>query len=54
MKYGNEGMDCKKYFLLFLGKVWLAALAALLGGRELSLFFGHSRRLLFVFRFLFK
>lgn len=32
MKYGNEGMDCKKYFLLFLGKVWLAALAALLGG----------------------
>lgn len=32
MKYGNEGMDCKKYFLLFLGKVWFAALAALLGG----------------------
>lgn len=32
MKYGNEGMDCKKYFLLFLGKVWIAALAAVLGG----------------------
>lgn len=32
MKYGNEGMDCKKYFLLFLGKVWLAALAAVVGG----------------------
>lgn len=32
MKYGNEGMDCKKYVLLFLGKVWIAALAAVLGG----------------------
>lgn len=32
MKYGNEGMDCKKYFLLFLGKAWLAALAAVVGG----------------------
>lgn len=32
MKYGNEGMDCKKYFLLFLGRVWLAALAAVVGG----------------------
>lgn len=32
MKYGSEGMDCKKYFLLFLGRVWLAALAAVVGG----------------------
>lgn len=32
MKYGNEGMDCKKYVLLFLGKAWIAALAAVLGG----------------------
>ncbi len=32
MKYGNEGMDCKKYFLLFLGKAWLAVLAAVVGG----------------------
>ncbi len=31
MKFGNEGMDCKKYFLLFLGKLWIAALAAVLG-----------------------
>lgn len=32
MKYGNEGMDCKKYFLLFLQKVWIALLAAVIGG----------------------
>lgn len=32
MKYGNEGMDCKKYVLLFLGKAWIAALAVVLGG----------------------
>lgn len=25
-------MDCKKYFLLFLGKVWLAVFAAIVGG----------------------
>lgn len=36
MKNGNEGMDCKKYLLLFLGKIWLVMLAtaagAFLGG----------------------
>ncbi|MCM1174248.1 MAG: hypothetical protein NC341_04265 [Blautia sp.] len=31
VKYGNEGMDCKKYFLLFLRKAWAALLAALIG-----------------------
>lgn len=31
VKYGNEGMDCKKYFLLFLQKVWFAALIAVIG-----------------------
>ncbi|MBD5458702.1 MAG: hypothetical protein HDR27_09060 [Lachnospiraceae bacterium] len=31
VKYGNEGMDCKKYFLLFLQKVWLVALTAVIG-----------------------
>ncbi len=31
VKYGNEGMDCKKYFLLFLQKFWLAVLAAVIG-----------------------
>lgn len=31
VKYGNEGMDCKKYFLLFLQKAWVAALAAVIG-----------------------
>lgn len=31
VKYGNEGMDCKKYFLLFLQKVWLVLLAAVIG-----------------------
>lgn len=31
MKYGNEGLDCKKYFLLFLGKVWIVILAAAAG-----------------------
>lgn len=31
VKYGNEGMDCKKYFLLFLQKAWFAALAAVIG-----------------------
>jgi len=31
VKYGNEGMDCKKYFLLFLQKAWLAVLAAVIG-----------------------
>lgn len=31
VKYGNEGMDCKKYFLLFLQKAWLALLAAVIG-----------------------
>lgn len=31
MKYGNEGMDCKKYFLLFLQKAWLVVLAAVIG-----------------------
>ena len=32
MKYGNEGMDCKKYILLLLQKIWIAVLAALVGG----------------------
>lgn len=31
VKYGNEGMDCKKYFLLFLRKAWFAVLAAVIG-----------------------
>ncbi|MCM1146111.1 MAG: hypothetical protein NC321_11440 [Clostridium sp.] len=31
MKYGNEGMDCKKYVLLFLGKIRLVILAAAAG-----------------------
>lgn len=31
MKYANEGMDCKKYFLLFLQKLWVAVLAAVIG-----------------------
>ena len=31
VKYGNEGMDCKKYFLLFLQKAWVAVLAAVIG-----------------------
>lgn len=31
VKYGNEGMDCKKYFLLFLQKFWIAVLAAVIG-----------------------
>ncbi|MCM1154028.1 MAG: hypothetical protein NC314_02630 [Roseburia sp.] len=31
MKYANEGMDCKKYMLLFLQKAWIAVLAALAG-----------------------
>ena len=31
MKYGNEGMDCKKYFLLFLQKFWIVVLAAIIG-----------------------
>lgn len=31
VKYGNEGMDCKKYFLLFLQKVWLVLFAAVIG-----------------------
>lgn len=31
VKYGNEGMDCKKYFLLFLQKVWLVLLVAVIG-----------------------
>lgn len=31
MKYANEGMDCKKYVLLFLQKLWIAVLAAVIG-----------------------
>lgn len=31
MKYGNEGMDCKKYFILFLKKVPIVILAAIIG-----------------------
>ncbi len=31
MKNGNEGIDCKKYLLLFLGKLWLVVLAAVAG-----------------------
>ncbi|MCM1385984.1 MAG: hypothetical protein NC231_01540 [Bacillus sp. (in: Bacteria)] len=31
MKYGNEGMDCKKYVLLFLGKIRFVILAAVMG-----------------------
>lgn len=31
MKYANEGMDCKKYVLLFLQKAWIAVLAAIVG-----------------------
>ena len=31
MKYANEGMDCKKLFILFLQKFWIAVLAAVLG-----------------------
>lgn len=31
MKYANEGMDCKKLFILFLQKFWVVLLAAVLG-----------------------
>ena len=31
MKYGNEGMDCKKFLLLFLGKIRVVILAAIMG-----------------------
>ncbi|MCM1264390.1 MAG: hypothetical protein NC313_16890 [Butyrivibrio sp.] len=31
MKYADEGMDCKKLLLLFLGKIWVVVLAAVLG-----------------------
>lgn len=31
MKYANEGMDCKKILLLFLQKIWVAVLAAVIG-----------------------
>ena len=31
MKYGNEGMDCKKFLLLFLGKIRVVILAAIIG-----------------------
>lgn len=31
MKYASEGMDCKKMLLLFLGKLWVVLLAAVLG-----------------------
>lgn len=31
MKYADEGMDCKKILLIFLMKIWIAALAAALG-----------------------
>ena len=31
MKYGNEGMDCKKFLLLFLGKIRIVILAAIMG-----------------------
>ena len=31
MKYGNEGMDCKKLLLLFLGKIRVVILAAIIG-----------------------
>ncbi len=31
MKYVNEGMDCKKLLLLFIKKIWVAALAAVIG-----------------------
>lgn len=31
MKYGNEGMDCKKLMLCFLQKLWIVVLAAVIG-----------------------
>ncbi|MBO5210021.1 MAG: hypothetical protein J6B68_11900 [Lachnospiraceae bacterium] len=31
MKYGNEGMDCKKLMLCFLQKIWVVVLAAVIG-----------------------
>lgn len=31
MKYADEGMDCKKILLLFLKKIWVIILAAVLG-----------------------
>lgn len=31
MKYGNEGMDCKKLMLCFLQKIWLVVLTAVIG-----------------------
>ncbi|MCI9462507.1 MAG: hypothetical protein HFI48_01305 [Lachnospiraceae bacterium] len=31
MKYANEGMDCKKYALLLLQKLWIPVLAAFIG-----------------------
>ncbi|MCM1261810.1 MAG: hypothetical protein NC313_03740 [Butyrivibrio sp.] len=31
MKYADEGMDCKKLLLLFLKKIWVVVLAAVLG-----------------------
>ncbi|MBQ6806653.1 MAG: hypothetical protein IJO97_04400 [Lachnospiraceae bacterium] len=31
MKYGNEGMDCKKLMLCFLQKIWIVVLAAVIG-----------------------
>lgn len=31
VKYANEGIDCKKILLLFLKKIWVAAIAAALG-----------------------
>lgn len=31
MKYANEGMDCKKLLLLFIRKIWVVVLAAILG-----------------------
>ena len=31
MKYGNEGIDCKKLMLCFLQKIWVVVLAAVIG-----------------------
>lgn len=31
MKYGNEGMDCKKLLLCFLQKIWIVVLASVIG-----------------------
>lgn len=31
MKYGNEGMDCKKLMLCFLQKIWIVVLVSVIG-----------------------